>query len=437
MNLFTARLTGKMLSTEQFEKHIQSTQARVARWKQIDQSSVLKEYLELKQKIESPEFQAEKKELISRKYKNTEEGRKMLRYKEMISSRRVKWYRSALENPSFLSFLAFRETDEFAKIKSFKERMRSGELRMFNRIYRSSFYKNYLKMHDSVEIEQLNALEQEINTPDFQERHALWADKKRWQHSKAYVREMRFKELGKMNDIQFYFSQDKAQVERAESFLLTFDEKMISGANWKPGFGYASASLKDGHSIASEKQAYNGGKNTFFVNGNMEIELREETKKAIAWDSKKGFIEQTFNYTSDVMNTKEAFAQEQGLFMVKMRSQGAGCQFLGLTSGKNGQPMLALYFYDGKKVQMGKVANGQARLEKLSGASRSKYYVYSLRWTAEELIWYVNNMEVFRMANDLTKDQLFFLAQSFIPSTAKAGEGKMGVEWIRVYKCAE
>lgn len=437
MNLFTARLTGKMLSTEQFEKHIQSTQARVARWKQIDQSSVLKEYLELKQKIESPEFQAEKKELISRKYKDTEEGKKMLRYKEMISSRRVKWYRSALENPSFLSFLAFRETDEFAKIKSFKERMRSGELRMFNRIYRSSFYKNYLKMHDSVEIEQLNALEQEINTPDFQERHALWADKKRWQHSKAYVREMRFKELGKMNDIQFYFSQDKAQVERAESFLLTFNEKMVSGANWKPGFGYASTSLKDGHSIASEKQAYNGGKNTFFVNGNMEIELREETKKAIAWDSKKGFIEQTFNYTSDVMNTKEAFAQEQGLFMVKMRSQGAGCQFLGLTNGKNGQPMLALYFYDGKKVQMGKVTNGQARLEKLSGASRSKYYVYSLRWTAEELIWYVNNMEVFRMANDLTKDQLFFLAQSFIPSTAKAGEGKMGVEWIRVYKCAE
>lgn len=82
MNLFTARLTGKMLSTEQFEKHIQSIQARVARWKQIDQSSVLKEYLELKQKIESPEFQAEKKELISRKYKDTEEGKKMLHYKE-------------------------------------------------------------------------------------------------------------------------------------------------------------------------------------------------------------------------------------------------------------------------------------------------------------------------------------------------------------------
>jgi beta-glucanase (GH16 family) len=212
---------------------------------------------------------------------------------------------------------------------------------------------------------------------------------------------------------------------------------MQSGANWKPGFGYASAALKDGHSLANEKQAYNGGKNTFFVNGNMEIELREETKKAAAWDAKKGFIEKTFSYTSDVMNTKAAFEQEQGLFMVKMRSQGAGCHFLGLTSGKNGQPMVALHFYNGKKVQMGMVANGQSRLAKLSGASRSKYYVYSLRWTAEELIWYVNNLEVFRMANTLTKDQLFFLAQSFLPSTAKAGEGKMQVEWMRVYKCAE
>ena len=99
--------------------------------------------------------------------------------------------------------------------------------------------------------------------------------------------------------------------------------------------------------------------------------------------------------------------------------------------------MVALYFYNGKKVQMGIVANGQSRLTKLSGASRSKYYVYSLRWTAEELIWYVNNLEVFRMANTLTKNQLFFLAQSFLPSTAKAGEGKMQVEWMRVYKCAE
>ena len=60
MNLFTARLTGKMLSTEQFEKTIYEMQERVKRWRQIEQSPELKEYLELKKEVESSEFQEKK-----------------------------------------------------------------------------------------------------------------------------------------------------------------------------------------------------------------------------------------------------------------------------------------------------------------------------------------------------------------------------------------
>ena len=41
MNLFTARLTGKILSTEKFEKHVQDTQARIMRYRQIEQSVLL------------------------------------------------------------------------------------------------------------------------------------------------------------------------------------------------------------------------------------------------------------------------------------------------------------------------------------------------------------------------------------------------------------
>lgn len=437
MNLFTARLTGKILSTEKFEKHVQDTQARIMRYRQIEQSVLLKEYFELKEKIESKEFQEEKKTLISRKYKDTDEGRKMLRYKELKSSRRIKRYQHALEDPTFQAFLAFRETEDFAKIKSFKARLRSSELRLFNRLNNSSYYKNYLKVLNSSELEQLAALEKEINTQEFQERHELWADKKRWQHSMAFVREQRFNELAKMDDIKFYLAQDKAYIEWAESFTLTLDEDMSDAKNWKPGFGYANPVLKDGHSLTNEHQAYNGGKNTSFVNGCMEIETREEKMKAAAWDAKKGFVEQDFNYTSDVMNTKGTFAQEQGLFMVKMCTQGVGGQFFGLSSGKPGKPMMALYYFNGKKLQSGIVAGDKTRLTTLSKAMRSQYFVYSLRWTKKELIWYVNNMEVLRMENTLSAEELFFLAQSFLPKKNRAGKASMKVQWIRVYKAAE
>lgn len=437
MNLFTARLTGKMLSTEQFERHISATQGRAARWHKIDQSPILKEYFNLKEKIESAEFQAEKKELINRKYKDTDEGRKMLQYQKMNSSRRIKRYRHALINPTFQAFLSFRETEDFAKIKSFKERMRSGELRIYNRINNSSYYQNYLKVLNSVELQQLNALEQEINSEDFQKRHALWADKKRWQHSKAYIHEQRFNELAAMDDIKFYLAQDEAEIARFDRYVLSLDETMSSGKNWKPGFGYANAALKDGHSQINEQQAYNHGKNTFFVNGCMEIETRTETKKAAAWDSKKGFVEKVFDYTSDVMNTKDAFKQEKGLFMVKASSRGAGNHFIGLSSGMPNKPMVGLYYYNGKAISQGLVAGEQSRTTKLSGARQSKYYVYSLRWTKKELIWYVNNMEVLRMDNKLSGEQLFVLAQSFLPAKQKAGNAKMNIQWIRVYTCAD
>ena len=85
MNLFTARLTGKMLSTEQFEKLIKEMQECVIRWRQIEKSPELAEYKELKSKVESPEFQAKKKEINDRKYKDTDEGKKMAAYKRLSS----------------------------------------------------------------------------------------------------------------------------------------------------------------------------------------------------------------------------------------------------------------------------------------------------------------------------------------------------------------
>jgi hypothetical protein len=169
----------------------------------------------------------------------------------------------------------------------------------------------------------------------------------------------------------------------------------------------------------------------------MDLETREESKKAVAWDEKKGFIEHVFSYTSDVMNTKAAFAQESGMFMAKVRSQGAGHHFFGLTTGRQNSPMVALYHYNGKVHQMGLVNGDKTRMVDLTGMLRSMYYVYTFRWTKNELIWYVNNMELLRLPNRLPKEAMFFLAQSWLPGNEKGGAGKLKIQWARVYKSVE
>ena len=304
-------------------------------------------------------------------------------------------------------------------------------------LYYSSYYKNYLKVLNSPDLKRLEELEEEVHKENFQKRHALWADAKRWQHSEQYKAEQRYLELAKSDDIKFYYTQREERIDWAELFRPAFDDDMSSSKNWKAGFGYPNPAMKDGHSRTTERQAYNGGKNTFFVDGRMSLETREESKKAVAWDEKKGFIEQVFEYTSDVMNTKEAFAQESGLFMAKVRTKGAGYHFFGLTTGKPNSPMIALYHYNGKSHQMGLVNGNKTKMINLTGMFRSAYYVYSFRWTKNELIWSVNDMEILRLPNRLPKEPMFFIAQSWLPMAEKGGEGKMRVQWARAFRGVE
>lgn len=437
MNLFTARLTGRMLSTEQFEETIADMQARVKRWREIEKSPELAEYLKLKELIDSKEFQAKRSELKDTKYSDTEEGKKTGLLKKLSSTMRMKGYKMALENPTFQAFLQFRESEEFQKIGSLKERLKSAELRMFNVIYRSQFYKNYMHVLNSPELQQLTELEKETSTEDFQKRNAFWADSKRWEHSTDYQREKRYKELANSDNIKFYFAQREEKIDWAELFRPAFADDMSTSANWKPGFGYANPAMKDGHSRTSELQAYNGGKNTFFAEGRMDIETHEESKKALAWDQKKGFVEHVFPYTSDVMNSRAAFMQEEGMFMAKVRCQGTGHNFFGLSTGEPGKPLVAMYFYDGDIHHMGIIDGKNTHLVPLTGMLRSMYYVYTLRWTKKELIWFVNDMEVLRVPNTLPHEKMFYLAQSFLPATESGGEGKLKVQWAKAYKSVE
>ena len=435
MNLFAARLTGKMSSTEAFEKNITEMQERVARWRAIEKSPELAEYLDLKKKVESSDFQERKNELVNRKYKDTDEGRKMSALERLNSSLRMKGYKYALENENFQAFLKFRDSDAFQNRED--NSVSASERRMYNMIYRSAFYKNYQKVLNSPELKQLTELEKETATEDFKKRNALWADPKRWQHSEEYKVEQRYNELANSKDIKFYYSQREQKIDWAELFRPSFDDDMSSSKNWKPGYGYANPAMKDGHSRTSERQAYNGGKNAFFVDGRMDIETREESKKAVAWDEKKGFTEHVFEYTSDVMNTKEAFAQESGMFMAKVRTQGVGHHFFGLSTGKPGNPMIALYHYNGSTHQMGLVNGAKTQMVDLTGVLRSMYHIYTFRWTKNELIWYVNNMEILRLPNRLPQEAMFYLAQSWLPMAEKGGTGKLKVQWAKAFRSAE
>mgnify|MGYP002858617270 CR=1 FL=1 len=432
MNLFVETLKRTLQSSEDFEARMEKMQADILRYRQLEKSPEVAEYFELKKIVESAAFQEKKNRLLHRTYKQTEEGQKTARYEELKRSSHIRMYMKAVESDEFQRFLRFRESEEYGKIRDPKELKQSAELRRYAKIDRSRLYQNYLRVATSRDLKQLQALEEELATTDFKERDAFWRDPKRWQLTEEAQQEARYKELAASDDIRFFLSMKVEDIEKAEMYRPVWADDMQNLKNWKPGFGF-DAPLRDGYSFANERQAYNRGKNTVAAVGRLDIETRLEPTTTVAWDEKKGFVEKTFEYSSDVVNTKEAFKIREGLIMAKVRSQGNGVHALYLSQGKQ-RPIISLYYYNGNTHSVGIVTDRGYKQVPITGVLRSKYHVYSLRITKQEIIWYVNNLELLRIKNPLKGEEMFFVAQSSLPQNVRAGEGKLKIAWIKAFE---
>jgi len=437
MNLFFKKLFGKLHSTERMERHIMEEQERIARFRQVEKSPELKEYLELKEIVESKEFFQKKFNLKRTEYKSTPTYATIRRYKELLHDKQLQMCLELEGSKRLQDYLAFRDSEDYIKLQSRKEVRNSLLLRQMYDFERSKEYKSYLRYRDSKVPDEYKALVSEVATDEFKKALAFWSNPNRWKTTDEYQQEARYKQLAERADIIFYLEQDVAEIERMEAWKTTFVDELswhrLSESAWKAGFAYDNPKLLSLHSFANEQQAYNGGKNVGAVDGKLRLITKNEKVTAAAWDEKKGFINKDFDYTSDVIQTADSFRQEGGLFMAKVRLEGHIHHAMWLGSGKK-LPKICLFHYNGKRLTVGAYTESGFDGTTVTGINVGDYYIYSLQWTERELIWYVNNVEVYRTAHHLPKEKLYLALSSFIDEHQRAHEAQIHLAWVRAYK---
>lgn len=436
MNLFFKKLTGRLYSTEKMERQMMEEEERIARYRQVEQSPELKEFLDLKKIVEGKEFQQKKYNLIHTKYKSTPTYETIHRYKELRQDKQLQLYFEVENSQRLKDYIAFRASENYIKLQNPKEVRNSLELKQMAEFEKSKDYKVYMRFRDSKLPSQYKSLEAEVATDEFKKQHAFWSNPERWKTTDEYQQEVRFKQLSAMTDIQFYLKQDLKEIERLEEkkelFKDEFDWQRLAESAWKAGFAYDNPKLLRQHSFANEQQANNGGKNVGTIDGKLRLFTKNERVTAPAWDVKKGFINKDFDYTSDIIQTADAFRQAGGLFMAKLRIEGNIHHALWLGSGKK-LPMINLFHYNGKKIMVGNYGSDGFDGTSISGINAGAYYIYSLRWTENELIWYVNNIEVYRTHTNVPREKLYLAVSSFIDTKQHASEGQINVAWVRVF----
>ena len=436
MNLFWKKLTGKIKSTSKFEKDQSTLMEKFVRYSKIEKSKELAEYKMLFDIVQSAEFKEKKNTLLYRKYKDTSYYRNMKKFEKLQSNKKLQFYFEHLNDELLNDFLAFKNTAEYELLGKKKEVKKSEKLQVYKRFEKSKVYKNYVRFNNTYIVDDFLKIKEEVSTDEFKKENEFWANKNRWQTTPEYETEQRYLTLAANPDIVFYESIDATIFDEIRNLQLVFadgfDGNTILDENWEYGFRYPSYKLMANHSFVNEQQANNGGRNVNATDGCLAIFTKRETVKASAWDTSKGFVEKEFNYTSDVLHSK-TFKQKGGVFSAKIRCTGKLHHAFWL-SGDGRKEHINVFHFNGKNITMGNATNeGFFDQIKLSGLNAAAYHVYTLEWTDKELVWYVNNYEVYRTQNSVPQDELFMTFNSFITENQKPSTGVLEVDWLKVF----
>ena len=162
---------------------------------------------------------------------------------------------------------------------------------------------------------------------------------------------------------------------------------------------------------------------------------KKEKKQAAAWDEKKGMIMKDFEYTSDVIHNTQAF--EEGIVLqVKARCRGFLNHGIYLRSEKH-VPFISLFNYTDRAVYCGLKGSLKENDYKheVKGLQPIPFSIYTLVWGKDEIVWYLNDMEIHRTKNIIPKGEKMYLhLYSFQFEHKTASEGTLEVDWIRAYK---
>ena len=436
MNLFWKKLLGEITPTAKLERNEAELVKAMHRYAEVEKSVELGEYKKLYHIVKSAKFQENKKLLKNRRYKDTEEFQISNKFKKLHNSQAIQLYYEVLVSEELKNYLNFKTTTDYELLGNKKKVKASELLRKMKAFEKSKAFKNHSRFHESYIIKEYEQLQLKVAIPEFKKKNEFWANENRWQSTPEFVQQERFYELAKNPDIIFYENEKPERFVKYRTLKLSFHDEFewntLDKSHWDFGFHYKSPQLMEDHSFVNEKQANNSGKNISVVDGILRISTKREKVVSRAWHIKKGFVDQEFQFTSDVLQTADTFRQKHGVFRAKLRCNGKVQHAFWL--GADGKlPNIKIFHFDGKKITLGNADKNIFDGVKIAGLNPRKFFIYSLVWTEKELVWMINNLEVYRTASNIPAEEMYLAFNSFISDKQHGSTGNLEVDWVRVY----
>ncbi len=444
MKLFWKRIFRRLQTTQRFEKQINAVllsddfdEIELHLHHQSKQQAMSLE--QLRKYVNSSEFIQKKELFIKTKYKNTDECKIVKQFEKLQNRQDIRLYYQTLKSKKLKAYLDFKENPDTLQLKKLTIVEISQQIEQLKLFEKSEEYKNYTTLHNSLTIREFEGLQQKIHDSGFIRTNIFWANPHRWETTTEYRLEKQYNELvglkqkkKKSKTAHFFTNYEKVQLAFDESFnWANLDDSV-----WSAGFHSDNPQLVGNYSYVNEWQGNNAGQNVKVENGILSLITRYQAVETLAWDVQKAFKKQTFDYTSDVIQNSTVFSQKYGIFTAKIRCTGVVHHAVWL-KGMKKLPHINLFYFDGEKITVGNATAHKYIKEDIEGISENDFYIYTLEWTPQKMVWYVNNIEVFRVTEQIPHEKMSIGINSFLPKSSAPAEGKLEIDWIKAYKIGQ
>lgn len=421
----------------------------------LDGSAKITEIEDLERYIQSPEFRMKEK-MKPVTFKTTEEYGKWLEYKKLKGDKEVKKnlnpdkVRKFEELKMFITSAAFlvkknmkpvtfKDTPEYQKLLEFRSRRSASDVVSYYKFKASKELANYLQVKDSARIKRLFELQEYLKTKDFTEKKEYLLDKKRFEKSGMFKELKEYADLKNSADIRWYFSvKDSNKFDIIKQRVLTFSDEFDGTApdkeKWLNRYYWGDKLLHDSYSIATDLHCYTPSENFEVRHGVLRIITKPQKITGKVWDPEKGFYSKEFTFTTGILNTGASFRQKYGIFSAKIKLTDPNVRNAFWLIGDRITPHI-----DVCRSGLGKVwfdlftSPGNHYKKSIGSKYLSDFFIFSLEWRPDSLIWKINGIEVMKQTGGVPQEEMFINMAGGVYKPV-GGISSMEVDWVRVYQ---
>ncbi|HAM99398.1 MAG TPA: hypothetical protein DCQ26_12390 [Marinilabiliales bacterium] len=445
-----------------------------------EKPSLVAEYEELKAYVQSSDYP---KQLDTLRYKNTDQFVKESRFKTLAKDTKLVQYfkfESSAEYKTYLQFndskewTAYQEleayvtsplyqeniekskysnSDEYKSEERFNQLKINDSIKFWQRYGSSKPFGQFLKTSDSALLKEFESLKELVTSDKFQEYKSYMLDKQKWQKTEEFTKESRFLELKNSEDIKWYASVvGSTKFNELNAWRLTFEDDFTSGKvdeeKWMNSYFWGKMLLNDRYVLAGDKHYYTNNKNVELNGTTLKIITKKENSKGKVWHPVHGFFERDFEYTSGMLSTAHSFRQKYGKFEAKIKIDANFPVYQAFwLKGEKILPEVDVFKFNMDKRNRFQMSNiwGDANdfkkarkaTSKINGSAFAKdYFIYSLEWSPEKLIWKINGMEVFTTTSGIPEEPLYMMLSAGIQNNTATEQlpSAFEIDWVRCYE---